>query len=113
MPEPSVQALLEDMCEAGKKIFSYTAGMRYDEFCKDPKTVDAVVRNFEIMSEAANRIPDDFTGLHPEVEWQQIAGLRHRITPDGLETDLQTLWQIKEEVLPELLEEATLLAHTP
>ncbi len=113
MSERNVQLLLEDICEAGRKILSYTEGMSYDDFRKDHKTVDAVVRNFGIISDAANRIPDDFVGMHPEIEWQQMTGFRDRITPNYFDVDHKALWQIKEEVLPELLEETAVLSHTP
>jgi len=53
--------------------------MSYDDFIHDDKTVDAVVRNFEIIGEASNRIPDDFKTEHPEIGWRRIIGFRNRI----------------------------------
>ncbi len=55
MSRREIQLLLEDILEAAQKILSYTSGMSFDEFINDNKTVDAVVRNFEIIGEAANR----------------------------------------------------------
>jgi uncharacterized protein with HEPN domain len=52
--------LLEDMLESCNKIKRYTTNMTYDSFMSDEKTIDAVVRNFEIIGEAANRIDPDF-----------------------------------------------------
>ena len=48
-------------------------------FRQDEKTVDAVVRNLEIIGEAARQLPADFLGRYPDVPWRQIAGLRNRI----------------------------------
>jgi uncharacterized protein with HEPN domain len=57
--------LVEDIIDSGKKILEYTSNLTFDDFTKDRKTIDAVIRNFEIIREAANRLPDDFKGNHP------------------------------------------------
>jgi len=54
--EPSL--LINDIIESGEKILNYTEGMDYETFIQDPKTIDAVIRNFEIIGEAANRLPE-------------------------------------------------------
>ena len=51
MSEREIKNLLEDIYDAIIKIVSYTKGMSYDDFIGDDKTVDAVVRNFEIIGE--------------------------------------------------------------
>ena len=53
--------------------------MSFNDFINDDKTIDAVVRNFEIIGEAANRIPEDFKSNHPEIEWRRMIGFRNRI----------------------------------
>jgi uncharacterized protein with HEPN domain len=52
-----VRLFIDDILESVKKIRDYTIGMEYDAFIKDPKTQDAVVRNLEIIGEAAGRLP--------------------------------------------------------
>ena len=99
-----IQFLLEDIAEAANKILSFTAGMSFDDFMADNKTVDAVVRNFEITGEAANRIPDDFKTAHPEIEWRRMIGLRNRIVHEYFGIDYETVWKIKNENIPELLD---------
>ncbi len=59
MSKREIKLLLEDILEAAQKIISYTRGMSFDDFINDEKTIDAVVRNFEIIGEAANRVPTD------------------------------------------------------
>lgn len=54
------QLLVEDMLEAAKKIRSYTSGFTFETFIDDDRTIDAVIRNFEIIGEAANRVHPDF-----------------------------------------------------
>ena len=64
MSKRNLLLLLEDMLGTSVKITNYTAGMSFDSFMNDDKTVDATVRNFEIIGEAANRIDADFQKAH-------------------------------------------------
>ena len=66
MSEREIKNLLEDIYDAVNKIINYTKGMTFDDFMEDEKTIDAVVRNFEIIGEAANKVPNDFKAEHPE-----------------------------------------------
>ena len=52
--------LVEYIIDSGNKIIDYTNELSFDDFIIDSKTVDAVIRNFEIIGEAANRLPEDF-----------------------------------------------------
>ena len=74
MSEREIKNLLEDIYDAITKILSYTKDMSFDVFMQDDKTIDAVVRNFEIIGEASNRVPGDFKTEHPEIEWRRIIG---------------------------------------
>lgn len=60
--EPSL--LVEDIIESANKVLEYTEGFTFQGFTKDSKTIDAVIRNFEIIGEAANRLPEDFKDKH-------------------------------------------------
>jgi len=102
MSKREILLLLEDILEASKKILSYTSNMSFDDFIADDKTIDAVVRNFEIIGEAANRVPEDFKSEHPEVEWRRMTGLRNRIIHEYFGVDYAMVWKIKEENIPEL-----------
>ncbi len=103
MSKREIQFLLEDILEAGNKILSFTAGMSFDNFMTDDKTIDAVVRNFEIIGEAANRISDDFKTAHEEIEWRRIIGLRNRIIHEYFGIDYEMVWKIRNENIPVLL----------
>ena len=75
----------------------------FEEFLNDSKTVDAVIRNFEIIAEAANRLPDEFKDAHPGIDWHKMRGFRNRIVHDYMGIDYQIVWQIKEHFLSDLL----------
>jgi uncharacterized protein with HEPN domain len=96
--------LIGDIIESGNKILHYTATLSFDEFIDDNKTVDAVVRNFEIIGEAANRLPEDFKDKYPDIDWRRIRGFRNRIVHDYFGIDYTIVWQIKETFLSDLLE---------
>lgn len=74
MSERNPFLLVADMIESGQRIMAYTDGLTFEEFVADSKTIDAVIRNFEVIGEAANRIPEDFKNDHPEIEWNRIRG---------------------------------------
>ena len=87
-----------------RKLSLNTAGMSFDDFIKDDKTINAVVRNFEIIGEAANRVPEDFRSDHPEIEWRRIIAFRNRIIHEYFGINYEILWKIKEENISELTE---------
>ena len=61
---------------------SYTENMSFDEFVNDSRTSDAVIRNFEIIGEAANKLPEDFKDAHSDIDWHKVRGFRNRIIHD-------------------------------
>lgn len=81
--------ILEDMLQSANKIKRYTDKLDYDTFIEDDKTIDAVVRNFEIIGEAANRIDPDFQTKNPEIEWKRIRGFRNRIIHEYFGVDYE------------------------
>jgi uncharacterized protein with HEPN domain len=96
--------LIEDIIESGNKILLYTQDLDFNNFISDGKTVDAVIRNFEIIGEAANRLPEDFKDNYPEIDWYRIRGFRNRIVHDYFGIDYDIVWVIKETFLPNLIE---------
>jgi uncharacterized protein with HEPN domain len=96
--------LIEDIIDSGQKILTYTADLSFDEFVADSKTIDAVVRNFEIIGEAANRLPEEIKEKYPDIDWHRIRGFRNRIVHDYFGIDYNIVWQIKETFLPVLLD---------
>lgn len=102
MSKRDPQILLEDIRDAIGKIERYCAGLSRDDFLGDDKTVDAVVRNLEIIGEAVRRLPDDFKDAHPGIPWSQIGGLRNRIVHDYSGLDLELIWEVVQQSVPEL-----------
>jgi uncharacterized protein with HEPN domain len=92
------------MLDSAVKIKKYTNNQDFDGFIDDEKTIDAVVRNFEIIGEAANRINPDFKMKNPEIRWNRIRGFRNRIVHDYFGIDYEIVWSIIENDLNDLID---------
>ncbi|MDP4655795.1 MAG: DUF86 domain-containing protein [Algoriphagus sp.] len=103
MSKRSSDLLLLDMKEAAEKILKYTKGLSFEDFLADDKTIDAVVRNFEIIGEASLRIDEDFRFEHPQIEWKKLRGFRNRIVHDYFGIDYEIVWSILSKDLEELV----------
>jgi uncharacterized protein with HEPN domain len=75
--------------------------MEREQFVADEKTIDAVVRNLEIIGEAVRRLPEEFKQRQTGIPWGQIAGLRNRIVHDYFGLDLEIIWQVLQTSLRE------------
>jgi uncharacterized protein with HEPN domain len=63
-----------------------------------------VIRNFEIIGEAANRLTEPFKEGHPKVDWHKIRGFRNRIVHDYIDIDFEIVWELRSRNIPALLE---------
>lgn len=109
MSKRSVKLLLQDIVEALNNILSYSSEMSFDQFMSDQKTKDAVVRNFEIIGEVANKLPKDFLDKNNHIDWPGIIGFRNILVHDYFGIDYEILWKIKSDNLPELDSKITAL----
>lgn len=93
---------LDDILDAIKKIDEYRKCLTFQDFSKDPKTVDAVVRNFEIIGEAAKHIPSEVRQKHAQIPWKQMTGTRDKLIHEYFGVNLQVLWKAMNEDIPAL-----------
>lgn len=100
MSKRNVRLLLDDILSSIAKIERYVGAMDREQFLQDEKTTDAVVRNIEIIGEATRQLPTEFTAVHPDIPWNQMAGLRNRIVHEYFGLDLEIIWTIIEQDLP-------------
>ncbi len=99
------EVYLEDIRQAIGKIQSYTVGLTRDAFDQDDRTIDAVIRNLQIIGEAAKMVPESVRANHPTVAWKKIAGLRDILAHQYFEVDLDIIWDVLQNKLPELKQE--------
>lgn len=93
---------LEDMLVAAEKVAEYTKGLSFQQFCADSKTFDAVLRNLEVIGEAAKNITDDMRSRYPAIEWRKITGLRDILIHEYFGIDEDIIWDVVQNKVPEL-----------
>ncbi|MDQ1240369.1 MAG: hypothetical protein QG577_2555 [Thermodesulfobacteriota bacterium] len=105
---------LDDILEAINQIQTYIAGFDELAFAADRKTQDAVIRNLEIIGEAARNLPATVQEKAQEIEWRKIKGLRNVLIHEYFGINLPILWDVVqnklgplEKVCRKLLEETT------
>jgi len=81
------------MLDAIERINAFVADMDFADFGADRKTVDAVVRNIEIIGEAAGYVPEDVQRRHPEIPWSRMRGMRNVLIHRYNDVSLPILWQ--------------------
>ena len=92
---------LEDIVQAAAKINRYISGIVISRlFTADEKTIDAVVRNLEVIGEAVRNIPADIRERYPEIEWHRIAGLRNILIHEYFGISMKIIWDIVTNKLP-------------
>ncbi|GAB6134990.1 DUF86 domain-containing protein [Thermococcus prieurii] len=92
------------MLEAISRIEEYTEGYDFEDFINDRKTVDAVLRNLEIIGEASRYVPDEIRSTYSNVPWRRVVGLRNVVIHHYFGVDLGIVWTIIRLQLPELKE---------
>jgi uncharacterized protein with HEPN domain len=93
---------LADMLEACRKVGRFVAGMDQAAFLSDEKTYDAVLRNVQIIGEAAKRIGPDTRSKVPSLDWRKVAGFRDIVVHEYFGIDNVILWDIVSRKVPEI-----------
>ena len=102
MSEKSPRLYLEDILTSVSRIEEYSRNLSFEDFKKDQKTIDAVIRNLEIIGEAARNVPEDFSEKHPELPWREMISVRNKVIHEYFGVDVSILWQTIKEDLPSL-----------
>ena len=96
---------IEHMVDAAVQAMAYVDGLSEQEFSRDAKTQDAVVLKLIVIGEAATQVMNEspeFTGLHPDIPWRQLRGMRNRMAHGYFEIDVAIVWETVAASLPEL-----------
>lgn len=91
---------LEDILVAMNRIDEYTNGLSFTQFKQDYKTVDAVIRNFEIIGEASKNLNSSLKLKYQEIPWEEMYYLRNRISHEYFGVDYSIIWDVAKNHLP-------------
>ena len=94
---------VQDMIEFAEKALAYVEGMDQEDFLADERTYDAVLRNIELIGEAATHVPVRIRQLNRAIEWGSIVGTRNQIAHVYLRIDTDIVWDILNGDIPLLI----------
>lgn len=96
---------LQDILSSIANIEDYTKDLSFPDFSNDKKTIDAVVRNFEIIGEAARNMPEEILTKYPDLPWNKMISMRNKTMHEYFGVDLDILWTTIKEDLNSLKEQ--------
>jgi uncharacterized protein with HEPN domain len=105
VPPRAWRLRIEDMVDAAKTILDFTNGLEFAAFSGDRRTVDATVRNFEVMGEAARNVPEDVRQRYGGVPWSDVSEMRNVLIHEYIGVDLAIVWETIKSDLPPLVAE--------
>jgi uncharacterized protein with HEPN domain len=103
VPHRNWELRISDIIEAIETALDYSAGMTFDQFVADRKTIDAVIRNFIIIGEATSHLPEDFIETHANLPWREMRDMRNIVVHEYFGVDNMILWETLQKNLPPLL----------
>lgn len=95
--------LLEDIVEHSKYIIEFIGNKTVREFESNKESLFATIRAFEIIGEAARRIPDEIKDKYPQIEWSKIIAMRNKLAHDYDMVSYEVVWQTGKLIIPELI----------
>ncbi|MBL0702122.1 MAG: DUF86 domain-containing protein [Desulfosarcina sp.] len=100
MPFRSWQFRIDDIIEAINKIERYITDIDFDSWQHDEKTVDAVIRNIEVIGEASSHMPIEIQEQYKDVPWGMMKGIRNILAHEYFGVDLEIIWKTVKDDLP-------------
>lgn len=95
---------ISDVLECIEHITAYTQDMTQSEFQADQKTIDAVLRNLEIIGEAARHVPETITKKHPDIPWEEMRAIRNIVVHEYFGVNLNIIWHTTQVNLPSIVD---------
>lgn len=113
---PRLADFLAHVAQAIERIQRYVNGLDSAAFAADEKTLDAVLRNIEVIGEAARNVQRhhaDFAAEHPQVPWSVMVGMRNRVAHGYFAVDVDLVWATVAQDLPTLWAQINALRGAP
>ena len=100
MPKRVDKLLIEDILHAIEEINQFVEGYTFESFIGDAKTKAAVIRNLEIIGEAASVISTQTISQYPLIEWKQMKQLRNKLIHEYFGIDYLIVWELLQDQIP-------------
>lgn len=94
-----IRLFIEDIVDSIKNIEEFSTGLNKEKFSKDKLRQSAIIRQLEIIGEAAKNIPNLFREKHPNIPWKEIAGFRDILSHAYFGVNVERVWNIIEKDL--------------
>ena len=91
---------LQDIYDATSKIEEFIVNMSYDEFSRDEKTQYAIIRAFEIIGEASNKISEGLKEVYFDLPWREMSGMRNKLIHEYFGINTEVIWKTTKEDIP-------------
>lgn len=98
----AVVLYISDILQQMEDALEFVRGMTYEQFLRDKKTINAVLRAIEVIGEATKNVPEGIRARYPDIPWKEMAGMRDKVIHFYFGVDLETVWLVVSERIPEL-----------
>jgi uncharacterized protein with HEPN domain len=93
---------LQDIYDAINDISNFIEGMAHEDFLKDKKTMNAVIRSIEVIGEASKQLPKAVRDKYPSIPWKKMAGMRNKVIHEYFGVDIEIVWKTAKKQIPAL-----------
>jgi uncharacterized protein with HEPN domain len=93
---------LQDIYDAINEIATFIKGMTYEDFLKDKKTINAVIRSIEVIGKASKQLPKAVRDKNPSIPWEKMAGMRDKVIHEYFGVDIEIVWKTPKKQIPAL-----------
>ena len=102
MKKRDYEDYVQDILDSIVDMENFVKGLSFDEFSKDKKTVNAVVRSLEIIGEASKKVPESVRKQYPKLPWKEMAKMRDKLIHGYFGIDLEIVWKVLKDEIPPL-----------
>jgi len=100
---PDDQTRIRHIIDAGNEAVHFLGNMSLEELDKDRKTLQAIIRDIEIIGEASSKLSSDFRNLNDNIPWSDIIGMRNWLAHGYFSVDTEHIWNTVKTDIPNLL----------
>jgi uncharacterized protein with HEPN domain len=93
---------LQDIYDAVNDVATFIEGMTYQDFLKDKKTINAVIRSIEVIGEASKQLPKAVRDKNPSIPWKKISGMKNKVIHEYFGVDIEIVWKTAKKQIPAL-----------